>query len=189
MIWTVLGFSVAILAIFSISVAELLVGHTFFERQRLHIAGALAVAGSALMMFGWILRTRRAHRSDEPGSFILFDVRFWGPMLMAFGVITVFIRPLRDLKKGIARPSMPAVVQTKAVPPEPAPPPVPQKVPIVFPKVRIQGIFLNGSKASAILNGQSYVVGDHVGNAIVKKIDRNGVLLEMGGETKPLMLH
>jgi hypothetical protein len=189
MIWTVLGLSVAIIAVFCVSVAELIVGHPVFESQRLPIAGALAATGLVLAMFGWVFRARRASRNDDRRSFILFDVRFWGPMLVVFGVITVFIRPLKDLKKEIALvPPRPAAAQ-KVAAAKPPSPEVPVKVPIVFPKVKIQGIFVSASRASAILNGESYFVGDHVGDAIVKMIDRNGVVLELGGETKLLTLN
>ena len=186
MLWTILGISVAIIAVFCISVAELIVGHPLFESQRLHIAGALAAVGLVLALFGWVFRARRADKDDDRRPFILFDVRFWGPMLIVFGIITVFIRPLKEMKKEMAfvPPARPKTVEAPQ-----APQIEPERISIVFPKVRIQGIFVNATRASAILNGESYSVGDHVENATVKAIDRNGVVLEQGGETKLLTLN
>jgi len=189
MIWTVLGLAVAIIAVFCVSVAELIVGHPLFEAQRLNIAGALAGVGVVLALFGWVFRARRrASRDDDRRPFILFDMRFWGPMLIAFGVITVFIRPLKEMKKEMAF-VPPKPPEARSV--EPAKPAVKEKekIPVVFPKVRIQGIFVSASRASAILNGESYFVGDHVGDAVVRTIDRNGVVLEVAGETKLLTLN
>lgn len=184
MIWTVLGISVAIIAVFCVSVAEIIVGHPLFENHRLHIAGALAAAGVMLALFGLVFRTRRsAGGDDDRRPFILFDLRFWGPMLIVFGVITVFIRPLKQMK------SEGAFALPKPAPTQLAKSELKEKAPVMFPKVRMQGVFLGNFRAAAILNGEAYFVGDHVGNALVRTIDRNGVVLELGGETKLLTLN
>jgi hypothetical protein len=184
MIWTVLGLSVAIIAVFCISVAEIVLGQPLFESHRPHIAGGLAAAGVMLAMFGVVFRTRRrASGDDDRRSFILFDLRFWGLMLIVFGVITVFIRPLKQMKMEVAFTSrQPAASQ-------PVQAEKPGKPPVIFPKVRVQGVFLRNLRAAAILNGESYFVGDRIGNALVRTIDRNGVVLEMAGETKFLALN
>jgi hypothetical protein len=188
MIWTVLGISVAIIAVFCVSLAETVVGHPIFENHRLHIAVALALPGAVLAVLAWIVSVRRkAMDFDDTKTFILFDLRFWGPMLIVFGAITVFIRPLKEMKAEIASIPVnaapkPVLVETQAVS-------ATAKRPVIFPKVRIQGIFFQASRAAAILNGESYAVGDWVGKARVKAIDRNGVLLEIAGETKLLTLN
>jgi hypothetical protein len=118
MIWTILGISVAILAVFCISVAETLVGHPLFEQLRPYTAMGLGVAGAILWFVGRALSAKDSKSEGASRRFILFDLRYWGPMLLAFGVITLFIRPLR-----MVHVDKPAQV-VKAAPRKQEPPPV-----------------------------------------------------------------
>ena len=52
----------------------------------------------------------------------------------------------------------------------------------------MQGLFLNEKIPYAIINGESYTVGDHLGDIKIKAIDRTGVMLELSGELKMLTL-
>ena len=80
---------VAIAAIFSVTVAETLVGKAIFENHRVHIAVTLAVLGVTFWFLGRYLGRRRNFQAQfETGSeqgkhFLLFDLRYWGPMLVA----------------------------------------------------------------------------------------------------------
>src|SRR5436190_12836791 len=98
MIWTILGLSVAIIAAFCVLLAELFVGKPMFENHREYVAGSLGACGVAAWVVGRVLFSRN-HDTDNEGEtshkFILFDLRYWGPMLVALGVITLFIRPLK----------------------------------------------------------------------------------------------
>jgi len=191
MLWTILGFSVGILAVFCITVAETLVPLPMFDQFRPYAAIALGVAGGVFWFIGRALGRKLAANGGNP-RFILVDLRYWGPMLMVFGLITLFIRPLRqthtDAPQMVARPApKPAVVVAK-VPEPPKPQPVIQAPP-VFPRMKMQGVFFRSAHPFAIINGQSYTVGDHVGEVLVRSIDKESVLVEFGGEIKTLTMN
>src|SRR5678815_3181385 len=95
----ILGVSVFVIAVFSFSVASLLAGQSWFETVRPYAAGGFVAAGVVAWFVGRALGRKKptpVQEADEDGSdFSLFDLRYWGPMLFVFGVITVFIRPLQ----------------------------------------------------------------------------------------------
>jgi hypothetical protein len=196
MIWTILGFSVGIVAFFCIVVAETIVGKSVFEQNRMYIAGVFVAAGVAAWFIGRHLGKKKPKQDDEEGlaaRFLLFDLRYWGPMLVTLGVITLFIRPLRQQEVEVAHAPTPPPVKkvVAAVVPPPAPPkpePLKPKDPVSFPELKMQGLFLNEKIPYAIINGQSYAVGDHLGEITIKAIDRTGVMLELSGELKMLTL-
>ena len=188
MIWTILGFSVGIIAFFCIAMAETIVGKSTFEQHRMYITGVLVAAGVAAWFIGRYLGGKKPIEKEEEGvtaRFVLFDLRYWGPMLVILGVITLFIRPLRQENLEVA--SAPTRPPVKIVPPPQPEPPKP-KQPVSFPELKMQGLFLNEKVPYAIINGQSYAVGDHLGDITVKAIDRAGVMLELLGELKMLTL-
>jgi hypothetical protein len=198
MIWTILGVSVAVVALFCISVAETLVGRPIFEDHRAYIAGVLVVAGVSAWFIGRHLADKRglpaSEETEQTGRhFVLFDLRYWGPMFVALGLITLFIRPLREQKieKPIAvKPAPPKpkpVVVAKVEEPKPEPPK--PKAPAVFPEVKVQGIIYRTDRRFAILNGDSYSIGDQIGGARVAAIDQTRVVLELEGEFKMLTLN
>ncbi|HMJ90906.1 MAG TPA: hypothetical protein VK530_13880, partial [Candidatus Acidoferrum sp.] len=180
-----------IVAFFCVSVAETLVGHPVFEKFRFYAAITLAAGGIIGWFVGRVVASRRQLRNEER-RFVLFDLRYWGSMLVVLGVITVFIRPLRskDADKPLAvvpPPRKPQPVLVVAKTPEP-PPPAPPK-PVVFPALKIQGLIFRTSTPYAIINGQSYTVGDHLGDVVVRAIDRTSVMIEREGEMKVLTLN
>jgi hypothetical protein len=192
MIWTTLGVSVAIVAIFCISVAEALVGKSAFEQHREYVAGALAIAGVAAWFIGrhFDEKRRAAHRDSQPRRFVLFDLKYWGPMLLVLGVITLFIRPLRKANVEVVQaPPKPAPkLVVKAEKPKEPEPPKP-KAPVVFPALKMQGVFFRERRPFAIINGESYAVGDRLGDVTIKAIGRTTVTLELSGEQKLLTLN
>ena len=58
----------------------------------------------------------------------------------------------------------------------------------VFPAVRLQGIFFQTSRPSALINAKTVFLGDKVANAKVTAITRDSVSLQWNGETKVLTL-
>ena len=195
MIWTILGVSVAIVAVFCISVAETLVGKPLFEQNRHYVAAVLVAAGVAAWFVGRHLGDRRRATanvlSDEETSsrsFVLLDLRYWGPMLLALGVITLFIRPLRAAPTVAAAPRREPPKVAVVAPPR-APEPVKTNAPVRFPPLKMQGVIFREDHPFAIINGQSYTIGDHVGQVEIKSIDRSGVVLELSGQVKLLSLN
>ena len=186
----------AIIAAFCVSVAELLVGKQIFENHREYIAGALVVCGVAAWFFGRMLVAGSKDKEDETpegetsNRFILFDLRYWGPMLLALGIITLFIRPLKQKVEYTALAATPPPPPPKKVVPKPPEPePVVVKIPAVFPKLKMQGVIFRETRPFAIINGQSYTVGDRLGDVLVKSIDRASVILELQGELQVLTLN
>jgi type II secretory pathway component PulC len=71
---------------------------------------------------------------------------------------------------------------------KPEPPPI-VKAPPAFPKMKMQGVIFREAQPFVILNGESYTVGDHVGEVVVRAIDRTSVLLELEGQVKVLTIN
>jgi hypothetical protein len=191
MIWTILGISVAILAMFCITVAETLVGKPMFENYRAHAAIALGVAGAICWFIGRAIAARDSQNEDAPRRFVLTDLRYWGPMLLALGITTVFIRPLRfdgqEKPTVVAKPAPKKLAEPPPKTPEPTIAVV--KTPLAFPPLKMQGVIYRETKPWVILNGQSYTVGDRLGPVLVRAIDRSSVMLELDGEMKVLTIN
>ncbi len=182
MIWTILGISVAIMAVFCISMAETVVGNSFFETYRHYIAATIGIFGIGCLIAGRIVAAGDDKSEGASKRFVLFDLRYWGPMLVALGIITVFIRPLRFTKE--VQKVVVAAAPKKQPPPvvKAEPPPPPKAEPAKFPKLKMQGVIFSEDRPVAIINGHSYTVGDRLGEVQVKSIDRGSVKLELEGQ-------
>ena len=154
-------------------------------------------AGVVAYFAGRVLGKRRRlvpvdRDEEEQDTFSLRDLRYWGPMLFILGVITLFIWPLQKPTEHTAAPApAPKKVVVAAAP---APKPVPASVavasvPVKFPDMRMQGVIVREDSSFAIINGRSYSVGDHIGDVVVKSIERGSVALELNGEIKLLTLN
>jgi hypothetical protein len=195
MIRIILGFSVALIALFSFAVAGLLAGKPAFEACRPYIAAAMAVIGVVAWFFGRVTSRREMlsrNAEDDEDTFSLRDLRYWGPMLVILGVITLFIWPLGTppADQTAVAPAPSKVVRLVAPQPKAAPRPVLAEKPVVkFPAMRIQGVIVRDDNSFAIINGKSYSVGDHVGDAVVRSIERESVEVELNGEVKLLTIN
>jgi hypothetical protein len=188
MIWTILGVSVAIVAVFCVAVAETLVGKPGFESHREYVAGVLVILGALGWFIGRYLSRRRTARGDESRRFILADFRYWGPLFVTLGIITLFIQPLKKMNEApVAAAPRPAPKVEVAAAPAPDPPKL--RAPVSFPALKMQGVFFRKDRPFAIINGDSYTMGDHVGDVTVKTIDRKSVVVELSGELKLLTLN
>src|ERR1051326_6514586 len=97
-IWSRLGISVALAAIFFIAATELLQSRAYYEVYRGHICLGLGVGGTFLWLFGVLLRSRPAVKmpievehdtkfshDEEPAEddqVFFFSPRYWAPLLM-----------------------------------------------------------------------------------------------------------
>jgi hypothetical protein len=192
MIWTMLGCSVAVVAIFCVAVAEFLVGTPFFEARRPHFAMGLAICGAILWFWGRRRKEKKVEEASEDETdtrvFVLADLRYWGPMLVILGVITLFIQTLHQKEPVMiqARVAPAPVVQPPPPPPEPVP--QPKKAPATFPVIKLQGVIVKAENSMAIINGQSFAIGDRIGDAVLKEINRDGVTLEIDDQVKSILL-
>ncbi len=103
---------------------------------------------------------------------------FWGASLMASALpILVFNS---------------SHLRVKHPPPPPAPKlPPPQIVvaePVRFPPMNLQGVVCNGTKSTAVIDGQVVQVGEDLHGVLVVAVDPTGVMLELQGTTNRLTL-
>ena len=193
----VLGFSVALIALFCFAVAGLLAGKPAFEMCRPYLAASMVVMGVGAWFMGRFMSRRKSlaprDPEEEAESFGLRDWRYWGPMCVLLGVITLFIWPLQEPSSDAPVAALPTprkvVVQ---VPPPPNPVPVPvmaEKIEVKFPVLKLQGVIVRDDSSFAIINGRSYTVGDHVGEVVVRSIHADSVALELDGKIKRFTLN
>ena len=107
-------------------------------------------------------------------------------MLIALGIITLFIRPLKHKVEQTA--VIRAPPQLAKEPPPPLPAPVTNRTPAAFPKLKLQGIIFRETRPYAIINARSYTIGDRVEELHVRAIDRASVTLELQGDLLVLTL-
>lgn len=65
--------------------------------------------------------------------------------------------------------------------------PIPQR-PVVFPELKLQGVYFRLVKPSVLINNRTLFIGDQVEGARVVSIQRYSVKLELNGQTKELSL-
>jgi hypothetical protein len=106
------------------------------------------------------------------------NLRFGGLLLMAMGAIAMCIIPTRDPAPVVQ--ARTAVTETNA---PPAPPPA-----VEWPALRLQGIVYRRLSPSALINGKTCFIGERIGAATLRAIDRDHVTVELGGATNVLWL-
>jgi hypothetical protein len=52
----------------------------------------------------------------------------------------------------------------------------------------MQGVIFRDRNSFVLIDGQSYAVGDRVGDVLVKAIERDSVIVELEGHTKLLTM-
>jgi len=198
-IWGRLGISVAIVAVFSIVMIEILQGKAFYGVYRWAICAVLLAMGTFLLLIGGFVnrKIRESHRGDPEGPtgpFLLVDLQYWGLMLTIFGIIVIFIVPFEKVaareakaaapKEKIVKKGVPVAVTNE--PPKPPPPPEPK--PVAFPVLKLQGLVYRGEDSSALINGRTYFVGDIVADTKVISISPTNVVVEREGQRKELQM-
>src|SRR2546430_1990495 len=206
-LWGRLGISVAIVAMFCIVMTEFFQSTAYYESYRWHTCGLFVAAGISLGLIGRRLneRWRKAQQmlakqdefsagsEEEPlptDPFLLVNVAYWGVMLIVLGVTIIFIIP-RPKEVVVAAAAAPAPApkrpkQTNAPPPAPAPAAQPPQK--SFPPITLQGISYRRTNPSALINGKTFFVGDHIGAAKIVVIDPSSTTFEIDGEFKAFVL-
>src|SRR5687767_3998595 len=139
-IWTRLGISVALAALFYIAVAEMLQDKLVYEAHKWRFCIGLLVAGVVLFFVGsWFNRRMKSRynaaqqalpeqeRDYDPAQgepFMLFNLAYWGIMFVIFSAILVVIVPTPRAEE---KPKAEVAARTtnKPVQLPPAPPPTP----------------------------------------------------------------
>jgi len=192
-IWTRLGISVALAALFYITVAELLQDKLIYQLHKWRICLGFLVAGLVLFFAGsWLNRRTRARyqaaqaslteadRDNDPTQgepFMLFNLAYWGIMLAMFSIILVVIVPAYHKKEppkvevAARTTNRPTIITNKPV-----------QVTVTNPPVfKLQGVVIRDATRSALIHGRTYFVGDLVGEAKVVGIEANQAVLEWRG--------
>ena len=207
MIWAFAGFSVGITALFCVFFAQFGADQPFFEANRLLIAGLVLGLGVTLWFVGRHKKAKADKAAAEQGEqseqeetksgfpIDLFSMQHWAILFTILSVCIVFIRPWkivrtqmnsevtalqREEKKSVARKPVLAVVTVtnqlaKATPAKP-------------PKIKLQGIVFREKNPSALINGQTYYVGDRVEGVEILAVSRQFVTMKFADETRTLVL-
>jgi len=193
-----LSISIAMAGIFSVVVILLLRDKVFYEMHRWIICSALLAIGLFLCVAGhFVNRQSQASNMSEDGEvppvpFFLVNMEYWGLMLAIFGVIIVFLAPLKKIE---ARATAPAALaeNMEATNASLANALVTSASGsgknVTLPKLRLQGVVLREPRASALINGRTYFVGDLVEGAKVLSVDPDGVVVEFQGRQTALRLN
>jgi hypothetical protein len=167
--------------------------------HRREIAGGLCGAGVIAFLIGRTLNRKRKlehamlKRLEEPGEegqeyewqpFILFNLAYWGPILLAFGLVVLFI-PAKLGSGTVVEARAPAPPKAKVQPATPtnlAKVEIKQTNQVSFPSLKLQGITQRGPKSTALINGRTYFLGDTVGQARLISIFESSVVFELQGQ-------
>jgi hypothetical protein len=193
-IWTRLGISVALAALFYIGVSELLQDKLVYEVHKWRFCVGALIFGVSLFFVGsWLNRKTRGRyhaaqealpeqeRDNDPAQgepFMLFNLAYWGVMLAIFSVIIVVIVPTPRQKEH-AKAEVAARTTTTNRPAQAPPPTTP--TPTNPPAFKFQGMVIRDSTRSALINGRTYFIGDSVGEAKVIAIETNKTVLQWRG--------
>ena len=186
-IWSRLGVSVALAAMFCIVMLEAFQNKSYYDEYKWYICAGFMVVGIALFLIGQRLSgVQRAARSQsqqtvddssaDDESFFLLNISYWGTVFIMFGIIIIFIVPTFRNKKDekvVARAPSPA---TNA-----APKPTNQEP--AAPILKLQGLVYRQPNPSVLINGRTYFIGDPVEDGKLIAIATNSATVEWRGKT------
>ena len=115
--------------------------------------------------------------AEQNGFFCMADGRFWG---FLFGVLGLVVYYSGQLTLIYAQEVQPFFVRARPPPAEVAP----TNHAVIFPEVRMQGVFFRANRPVVLLEGQPFELGDMVGDAKITAIDRSSVTLTLDGVEK-----
>ena len=198
-IWTRLGISVALAAIFCIVMLEVFQDKSFYDLYKWHICGAFLTLGIVLGLVGRAINGARRARyqemrrndgesssddDEEDGAseaepFLLVNLAYWGVMLATFGVIIAFIVPTyKDKAQPViarepAKTNTPIATNVAVAPLTNAP---------TQPIIKLQGLVFREPNPSVLVNGRTYFVGEFVEDAKLVEIGPQSATFEWEGK-------
>jgi hypothetical protein len=113
---------------------------------------------------------REKYLNENPLIF-LRSLKYWGMIVLLASAAGVFYRGLFHKRTIVA-----AVEE-----PEP-------QAAVNFPSLELQGLVLNGTKSSAMINGQVLFVGEGIGKVQLLAVDSEHATVGLDGQTKVLTL-
>lgn len=174
-----MGVSVTILAVITIGGGELLRQVAFPHRYNLYLCIGLGVVG-LLVSLKSLASGHKTREFTGPLDWLM-HAPHWGVVLCLSApllfVLTTNIRsPLPKLPVAAASPRpQPAVPEEVVEKPAPG-----------FPPLKLNALIFEGTNSTVSINKKTLRVGERVEGVQVLAIDRKGVLVEFGGQTKLL---
>jgi len=138
------------------------------------------------LLFVWQIRQKHAAQNTSPAESRSVTVAPAAPPKVV--VVSSTVKPISPA------PVEEPMAQTAIAPAPPAQPvarplPAPAPVPAAPPALKLQGILFSGSSSSALINGQSVMTGDRVGEYRVRIISQRSVTLVSATRTNVLTLN
>lgn len=192
-IWTRVGISICILAVFGFFAYKALGSSNFLRARQKQIAITLAGAGALLWLAQKVHSKPLDVDADDAEKYaapFYHTASYWGVILVLSGVMVGGSPHARrwynssDLKERLAsRESLfnfPKFVQARSK----------RGKSNTQPEIKLQGIGFNPNPArcSAIINGQTLMSGETAGGVKVLSINAGSVTVEAGGEVQVLTL-
>ncbi len=189
MIFAQLGMTLVLVALFCAAVAEYLVGQPVFDTHRPVLAAGVGGLGVLVILLGVVAAKRRqAKKVPDPGKLVDFlEPRFWGGVILVLGLLTFNFQTwgldLRWLELCARLDGQAQIVRARE-PAEPDKPEKPAPKPVSAPAIKIQGIIFKAEHPVVLIDGESYSVGETVDDAVIKEITREGIVVQIGRETR-----
>ena len=149
MFWKSTSVFVLITTAFIALVVTSLGAQPAFEEKHALMQQVLWVTGGVVFLIGVLKAWRKipGKEAERNGFFCMADGRFWG---FLFGVLGLIVFYSGQLTLIYAQEVQPFFVHAKP----PSVPVVPTHQPVVFPEVRMQGVFFRANRPVVILEGQ-----------------------------------
>ncbi|HUR45577.1 MAG TPA: hypothetical protein VMZ27_06805 [Candidatus Saccharimonadales bacterium] len=190
-IWSRLALSIVVLALFGFFALRALEKSSFLKARQNHVAICLAGAGALL----WLIhKVHNRPVEGQDGKFLVspFYARasYWGTLMMVCGGFVAgqekgfqYVRSSEAKSRLMSAENwvknLPALSKVHARGAKTN----------SSPSLKMQGICYSPAKSTAIINGQTVGVGDHIAGAKVLAITASGVTIQMSGETRTLAMH
>jgi hypothetical protein len=191
-----IGFLITLVTVVTISGEVVSTGLDYFIRNDTILGIGMGVVGFLSWLTGRLLEATKVESipvretgagevaAEHPLAF-LGSLKYWGVILVLSASIISCLAAWRREKRFVvrARPlPVVAITVTNVVT-------ITNSAPrLVFPSLRLQGVVVNGTKSSAVINGRVLWLGEAISNAVLVAVDAEHALVAMGGQTNVLAL-
>ena len=181
------GFLIALVLFITIGAREAVRNIGFLEQNEPIVYIGIGTVGFCCWLVGRLREASPASfdpQSANPGTppaaddalRFLQSAKYWGLIfLLSAGMLSIL---------AICRRKPVLAVQAR----QPVKPVVTEVPVVVFPKLELQGLVLNGRKSAAVINGCVLQLGEDISNAVLVAVDGEHVTMAMSGQTNVLSL-
>jgi hypothetical protein len=205
-----IGFLVALVAVISIVGKEAIAHFELLNRNEAVICIALGLVGSLSWITGRLSQGARAQpgtaqsqegsedqmTAEHPLAFFT-SAKYWGMILVLSAAILSVVAATRRAPvmtvRARVQPTVFVTITNVVTVTNEAPKAsfnvVAHEAPkATFPPMELQGIVLNGTKSSAVINGRVLCIGEGLSNVVLVAVDAEHATVELQGQTKTLAL-